>query len=1155
MSENVVWVQQLAAQLVADGADSDDLAQEALLAWWAAPENSVKRLRAWLGTVLRNRARTEFRRASRQRRREQVHARPEAVPSTVEVMGRAEMHRELVDAVLALSEKSRVVLLYRYFEDLRVPTIALKLGVSDEAVRSRLRRAHEELRRSLDRHHGGREVWLASLGPLLAMRTGPTADAAVPATAFWGGVSMSAKTTMIPAVLGAALAVCGLLMVLSNDSEVAEEPPMALGERGQEPLNETTRVPRNTTMRAQGNAAGAVASSPAVPVKVGSSLGEVYGRVIDASGDPVVGLWVHAVAARTDREGGPLPVKLPAPRPKTLAGGATTDASGRYSLTDLAVGDYSLVVQGQGIRVTRRPGIAVLGGSVEEVDIVVLPGLAIRGVVLTPGGEPVVGARVTAERPMEQLWGQGTRVILGDSAREALGYAPDFEVATDNEGRFLMSGLDDVAYTITATLEPWAPTIESGVQASAAASGGALVELTMVTAASIVGTVVNEQGDPVADAIVVGVAGGGVTATIRTDVEGHFELSGLVPGSVELRGHASDFVPMIERGIRVEAGVATEVTLVLEAGVAISGLVVDSAGNPIPGARVRVRPVVATNDETSGELQAVQPYAPGVTTTSDGAFELNQLRSGVEYRGDVRALGYTTGIIEPFVVPDGGGELPEVVLGEGARWTGVVVDAAGDPVLGADVQVAAGPIADGVLGEALRERLRAGASTATTRTDAAGQFELRGVTPGQRRLRVSARGYTPYLSDAVELTEGQVHDVTVVLERGLEISGVVVDSNGQPVSGAKVAFHRSGQLGAAYQLTTNEEGRFEKSGLGTEAFELRVSAVGLAPWSESNVSAPQQGLKVVLSSGATLLGTVLDEGKQLPLADFTVKMFRADGGTVERLLSRERAKVQRFQDVSGRFDFHGLASGKYDVEFSARGYVSTTQTVEVRDAEAQSLTVQLIAGATLTGRVVDSQGLPIVGAKVAFAEKRDPRARLQKTMRRFQEKFGQLEQMKVEAAEESGVAITDKDGRFALRDVPTGAVSLQVSHRKHLPETIVGLDAVSGEERTVPTVVLRKGRSIAGRVLQPDGKPALFATLLIYEIEPSGARKRPKLVTLEGRNGRFAKSDLRPARYAITVHGSGASQRIRIDLSANAPADAIVDLRDADLRDLELTLQ
>ncbi len=164
------WVKRLAKSLLADENDADDVAQEAFIKASATPAGFASRsgLRAWMAAVTRRLARDLHRVRARRAEREKRAAKPEALPSTSDVVERSAFLETLVHAVRALPEPNRSTVLHRYLDGLSTEEIARKTCVSEVAVRKRLSRGLAELRRVLEHEFGGdpRSALLALLGPL-----------------------------------------------------------------------------------------------------------------------------------------------------------------------------------------------------------------------------------------------------------------------------------------------------------------------------------------------------------------------------------------------------------------------------------------------------------------------------------------------------------------------------------------------------------------------------------------------------------------------------------------------------------------------------------------------------------------------------------------------------------------------------------------------------------------------------------------------------------------------------------------------------------------------------------------------------------------------------------------------------------------------------
>lgn len=188
------WVRALARRLVRSDAEVDDLEQ---LAWMAAlrqPRLAPETLRAWLSRVVRNLVVDRARERTRRARHERNAARPEATGSAAATVARAEAHRLVVEAVMAIEEPCRTALLLRFFEDLPPREIARRLGCDVEAVRTRIRRGLERVRERL----GPRME--PALAPLLV----------APALLRKGILAMSMKKTAAAAALAIAVTGAGL---------------------------------------------------------------------------------------------------------------------------------------------------------------------------------------------------------------------------------------------------------------------------------------------------------------------------------------------------------------------------------------------------------------------------------------------------------------------------------------------------------------------------------------------------------------------------------------------------------------------------------------------------------------------------------------------------------------------------------------------------------------------------------------------------------------------------------------------------------------------------------------------------------------------------------------------------------------------------------
>jgi RNA polymerase sigma factor (sigma-70 family) len=206
-------VRVLARRLVRDGAEADDLVQDAVAT--ALGRRAVVNGNPvdWLGVTLRNLARDRARTAYRRAGREASAAPREALADTTLAVENAERQRDIVAEVLALEEPQRSVILLSFFEELSLREVAARTGASLEAVKKQRQRGLERLRHRLAARYGDRTAWAVALLPLAgkgvlagsrvsALGVGSLCVAVVLATiGFWrfgGGDASTAARVIAP---------------------------------------------------------------------------------------------------------------------------------------------------------------------------------------------------------------------------------------------------------------------------------------------------------------------------------------------------------------------------------------------------------------------------------------------------------------------------------------------------------------------------------------------------------------------------------------------------------------------------------------------------------------------------------------------------------------------------------------------------------------------------------------------------------------------------------------------------------------------------------------------------------------------------------------------------------------------------------------------
>jgi RNA polymerase sigma factor (sigma-70 family) len=222
------WLRRFARALVGDAAAAEDLAQETMLSALRRPAPGGGR--AWLATVARNLAVDRFRgHTRRQRREEAVHAHDPSdgrVASPEELIGNAQIHRQVAEAIARLAEPFRQTVVLRFYEGLSSAEIARRLGEPEGTIRWRLKEALDRVRAGLDARYGGdRSAWRAALAPLLPTPRADTPPSSRAGARLGRGTALGVSPTV--AVLAAGVLAMAISAVVVARRSLGTHAPVA----------------------------------------------------------------------------------------------------------------------------------------------------------------------------------------------------------------------------------------------------------------------------------------------------------------------------------------------------------------------------------------------------------------------------------------------------------------------------------------------------------------------------------------------------------------------------------------------------------------------------------------------------------------------------------------------------------------------------------------------------------------------------------------------------------------------------------------------------------------------------------------------------------------------------------------------------------------
>lgn len=698
---------------------------------------------------------------------------------------------------------------------------------------------------------------------------------------------------------------------------------------------------------------------------------EIGGTVSDITGGPVANAKVRAGASRWGGTQGP-PVE--------------TDAQGKYTMW-VRPGGVNVTASADGYadasEFAQAPGTA---------DILLTPESALSGIVVDAAtGAPVEGARVSVE---------------------SSGFGWDSKSdRTDAAGKFRVHGLTPGRYVAEAKTERGYGRTEGSTLVGLGQSVDEVV-VKVHPALRIQGKVMIAGNKPTVctegsawfrdedhDRWVSG----------RTDPDGTITAEGVVPGTytvqVSCEGYALvkpklDPVTLKDKDV---VGLVWEV----ETGGTIKGRVLSKQDEPIADADVNAR-------TTGGGLRDQQRWASDESKL-DGSYELDGLRAGTYLvePSSAKAVAPREGFT--IEVPAGKTIDKDIILDDGGRVEGVVVDGEGTPVEGVRIDA-----------RSIENDWTWGGWDVENRSDAAGKFGLKALRPGEYRV-IASKGWAETLrkpgatdderhpGEKVVVKANETAKVRLVIEaQSGTIRGTVVDPDGKPIGDAYLSAARESDAAGAQQSNigatrdwgwgddkptlTNVDGTFAITKLTPGKYTVRAYRKGGGEAVQEHV-AVGSSTRLQIKHTGELAGIAKRAGNGPTPDEITVSLQDLKTGF---------NRSERFYMTAGRFTIRDLPKGHFFLTVTAEG---GSKKIEIDLAEGEKkagVTVELDALVTITGRVVElGTTKPVPGMRVFAALA---------TGGGFTFTFG---------GDDDNDNISDEGGRFTVKRVPRGQVAVQ----------------------------------------------------------------------------------------------------------------------------------
>ncbi|MHC5539201.1 carboxypeptidase-like regulatory domain-containing protein, partial [Singulisphaera rosea] len=463
---------------------------------------------------------------------------------------------------------------------------------------------------------------------------------------------------------------------------------------------------------------------------------------------------------------------------------------------------------------------------------------------------------------------------------------------------------------------------------------------------------------PLEGVTIKGQVDGNLQPGVSVDNEGRFRLA--VP---ESGAHAFDvwvkkdgFVPLSYSWSRREGGddIPNTVTLTMEAGTTIGGLIRDAGGRPVRDATVLL---LVPGDQVSRRQKTDIGDYP-VKTDAEGRWRCDVMPSKLD---DVWIR-----LSHPdFAVDTTYGATPKPSMAQLRDQTGVMVMKKGLVLEGQVLDLEGRPIGGASVAQGSD---RWGTEYPDTITNAQGRFRFGGIKPGEVTLTVQAKGRAPDVKSMVLEKEGE--SVEFRLGPGRTIRGRVLDPAGQGIGGVTVVAdtwrsHRS----IDFRAKTDKDGRFRWEDAPKDEVIFHIAPMDeYVAIRDCRLTTSDQESTITLARPLIVRGTVTDAETGRPIEAFTLHGGFGLGRDTGPFFLQDRGVPTR----AGRYAFRfNEPRPRHYLRFEAEGY-RTVVSRPFRDDEGASVfDVRMRRGTAIGGVVHSLDGGPLEGAEVVLLGSRD----------------------------------------------------------------------------------------------------------------------------------------------------------------------------------------
>lgn len=388
----------------------------------------------------------------------------------------------------------------------------------------------------------------------------------------------------------------------------------------------------------------------------------------------------------------------------------------------------------------------------------------------------------------------------------------------------------------------------------------------------------------------------------------------------------------------------------------------------------------------------------------------------------------------------------------------------------------------------------ASAEPSRGRSDESGKYEIRGLTPGDYRLRtVESAGYAA--AGGTFRAGVESADIVLAASSTVQVFGTVTAVGGQPLAQVEV-MPRTGQ--DTRQVWTDNDGNYRTQVSVGDPAATYTFWFRLADYEEKRVHL--QGRELA-SAGQLRVDVELQPEREMTTVSGTLQSSRGDPVPGERVQLHSDSSAARHSTTSrpdGTFSMPAVEPGSdYRVTIYPKGPYENyfQQGVMIGGSTAYlDITLQALESGRLTGRMVDVDGYPIPG-------------------------FSLL--LKATAAQNRRIPVTSDDGGyFVVEDAPAGTLMfVSLSEPRFL---VSGITLPAGTAHDVELVIDWGDHELSGRVRDGSQAPVAGAEIrLSWQHVAGGAHSSSLRRARTDNEGAFRFTQLGGGPHQLEVTASG----------------------------------